>query len=330
MTGAKGRVILILLVLLLMAGGGLGCSQPSQAEVRIGYLLGDLHQISFAVALEKGFFKDAGIEVKEVGPFDAGPAEMNALEADQEDMGWVGMPPAILAAARKVELSIVAGVNSEGSALVVNSAINSVADLRGKKIATPQPGSIQYVLLGMLLAKNNMSSRDLEILAGTIKPPDMPGALETGRIDGYIIWEPYAAAAVVRGAGKVLVESKDIWPGHPCCVVVVRKDFAQQNPEAVAGVVAAHKRATEFIQKNPAEAKKIAVKFTKLDASTIDEAWPRVIYDTKVDAAATEQFVKEIINLGTSGAVQPIIKPEDVPDTSAFVSKLIDLSFLNK
>lgn len=306
------------------------CAQPPKAEVRIGYLLGDLHHLPFFVALEKGFFKDEGIDVKVVGPFDAGTAEMDALAADHLDMGYVGTPPAVIAAARKVDLSIIAGVNAEGSALIVDKTINNISDLQGKKIATPLPGSIQYIMFGMLLAENNMSYSDLEIFLGTIKPPDMPGALETGRIDGYIVWEPYAAKAVVTGVGKVLVESRDIWAGHPCCVLVTRNDFAEENRAIVQGVVRAHKRAIRFIGENPEEAKSIAVKYTKLDVKTIEEALPRIKFSYTVNVDATRRFVKEIISLGETGVIKPIIQSEEVPDIDIFISKIIHLSFLEE
>ncbi len=76
-----------------------GCTSHPPSTVRIGYLLGDLHHLPFFVAQDKGFFKDEGINVQVVGPFDAGPAEMDALAANQLDMGYVGISPAILAAA---------------------------------------------------------------------------------------------------------------------------------------------------------------------------------------------------------------------------------------
>jgi len=327
-SGIKRAIVLITVILLLIICSGVHCAPPPEGEVRIGYLLGDLHHLPFFIALEKGFFKDERINVKVIGPFDAGTAEMDALVANQLDMGYVGTPPALIAAARKVDLSIIAGVNAEGSALIVDETINNVSDLRGKKIATPLPGSIQYVMLGMLLAENNMSYRDLEIFPGTIKPPDMPGVLETGHINGYIAWEPYAAKAVVMGVGKVLVESHDIWPDHPCCVLVTRNDFAEENRAIVQGVIRAHKRAIKFIGENPEEAKSIAVKYTKLDAKTIEEALPRIKFNYMVNVDGTRRFVKEIVSLGETGVISPIIRSEEVPDIDIFISKVIDLSFL--
>jgi NitT/TauT family transport system substrate-binding protein len=319
-------VILLLLPALLVAG----CAQPAPVKVRIGYLLGDIHHLPFFIAVEKGFFKAEGVEVEVVGPFDAGPAEMDAMAASQLDMGYVGVPPVILAAARKVPVTVVSGVTLEGWALAAEKGITAVAELKSKKIATPAPGSIQYVLTGMMLSKNNMSVKDVELFPGTIKAPDMPLTLQTGRINAYFVWEPFVAKAIVSGAGHALVDSKEIWPGHPCCVVVTRNDFLKNNNGSIQSVINAHQRAVKFIAENPAESKVIAQKYTKLDSAIIDSAFNRVKYVTSINSDDLKKFVREIISLGEGGSIKPIITATDVPDVDAFIKGLIDLKYLSR
>ena len=321
----------ILASLVFISIGSLsGCAPVAPSTVRIGYLLGDLHHLPFFVAQDRGFFLEEGLNVEVVGPFDAGPAEMDALAANQIDMGYVGVAPAVLAAARKVPLSIVSGVNLEGSGLVTGLDINSVAELKSKKIATPAPGSIQYVMFGMLLAGNNLGYNDIELFPGTVKPPDMPQSLQTGRINGYFVWEPFVAKSVVGGYGKVLVESKDIWPGHPCCVIVTGGDFVRSHDSTVASVIRAHRRATDFIEANPAEAKAIAGKWTRLDPAVIDNAFGRVKYTYSLSRDDIKRFVSEIISLGEKGAIKPIITASDVPDLDTFIDTVVDTKYLQR
>jgi NitT/TauT family transport system substrate-binding protein len=286
--------------------------------------------LPFFVAQDKGFFTEEGLNIEVVGPFEAGPAEMDALAANQIDMGYVGVAPAVMAAARKIPLSIVSGVNLEGSGLVTGMDVNSVAELKSKKIATPAPGSIQYVMLGMLLAGNNLGYGDIELFPGTVKPPDMPQSLQTGRIDGYFAWEPFVAKSVVGGYGKVLVASKEIWPGHPCCVIVTAGDFGRLHDGAVASVIRAHRRSIDFIAANPAEARAIAAKWTKLDPAIIDDAFTRVRYTYSLSKDDTKRFVSEIISLGESGAIKPIITATDVPDLEKFVESVVDSKYLQR
>jgi NitT/TauT family transport system substrate-binding protein len=323
------NLILASLFLTLISGQS-ACSPATPSTVRIGYLLGDLHQLPFFVAQDKGYFTEEGLNVEVVGPFEAGPAEMDALAAGQIDMGYVGVAPAVMAAARKVPLSIISGVNLEGSGLVTAMDINSVAELKSKKIATPAPGSIQYVMFGMLLANNNLGFNDIELFPGTVKPPDMPQSLQTGRIDGYFVWEPFIARSVVGGYGKVLVESKEIWPGHPCCVIVTGGDFGQSKGDVVASVMRAHRRAIDFIAANPAEAKAIAGKWTKLDSAVIDNAFQRVEYTYSLNKDDVKKFVNEIISLGEKGIIKPIITAADVPDVNAFVDMTVDTKYLQR
>ncbi len=321
----------VLASLLLTSFGGLtGCAPAAPSSVRIGYLLGDLHQLPFFVAEDKGFFAEEGLNVEVVGPFEAGPAEMDALAAGQIDIGYVGIAPAVLAAARKVPISVISGVNLEGSGLVTGASIKSVSELKSKKIATPTPGSIQYVMLGMLLAANNLGYNDIELFPGTVKPPDMPQSLQTGRIDGYFVWEPFVAKSVVGGYGKVLVESKEIWPGHPCCVIVAGGDFARSQDGTVAAVIRAHRKAIAFIESNPAEAKAIASKWTKLDPAIIENAFQRVKYTYSLNKDDVKKFVDEIINLGETGTIKPIITTVDVPDSNKFVDMIVDTKYIQR
>jgi NitT/TauT family transport system substrate-binding protein len=307
-----------------------GCSPASQSTVRIGYLLSDLHQLPFFVAVDKGFFSEENLNVEVVGPFEAGPAEMDALAAGQIDMGYVGVAPSVLAAARKVPISIVSGVNLEGSGLVTGTDIKTIGELKAKRIATPAPGSIQYVMFGMLLSGNNLGYKDVELFAGTVKPPDMPQSLQTGRIDGYFVWEPFVAKSVVGGYGKVLVESKEIWPGHPCCVVVAGGEFVNSRGSTVAAVIRAHRRAIDYIESNPAEAKSIAGKWTKLDSAVIDSAFQRVKYTYSLNRDDIKKFVGAIIDLGETGAIKPIITRGDVPDSDKFVDMIVDTKYVQR
>jgi len=332
MSNSINKLIILSLVTLLILPSMMvtGCSPSDIAKVRIGYLLGDLHHLPLFVAIEKGFFQEEGIDVEVVGPFDAGPAEMDAMAAGHLDIGYVGASPAIMSAARGVPLAIISGVNQEGSALVADKGITSIGDLRSKKIATPAPGSIQHIMTGMVLSENNLSFKDVELFPGTIKAPDMPLNLQSGRISAYFIWEPFVAMSVVSGSGHVLVNSKDIWPGHPCCVVVTRDEFLKNNDREVKAVVSAHQKAVKFIVDNPAESKRIGQKYTGLGADVIDSAFSRVKYVTGINNNDLVKFVNGIIELGENGSIKPIITRKEVPEADDFINGIIDLKYLSR
>lgn len=88
--------------------------------VRIGYLRADLHQLALFVALDQGYFKEFGLTV-DLYVFSAGPEEMDAFGSQDIDMGYLGIAPATTKRLNLgIPIVVLAGVNNEGSALVVS------------------------------------------------------------------------------------------------------------------------------------------------------------------------------------------------------------------
>ncbi|MDD1743832.1 MAG: ABC transporter substrate-binding protein [Methanomassiliicoccales archaeon] len=127
-----------------------------QSAVRLGYLQGDLHQFARVVAMNstvfggKTLYEKYGVNVTSANPagYVNGPAVMTAFAGNVIDVGYLGAPPAILNRLNaNTDVQVVALANSEGSAILGVSGINTFADFDGKVIATPGPGSIQHLLL---------------------------------------------------------------------------------------------------------------------------------------------------------------------------------------
>jgi len=318
------RVTLALVTVSIIVLSGFGIyyyATPHPASVRLGYLLGDIHQLAVPVALENGYFAHEGLNVSLVGPFTAGPALMKAFAAGELDVGYVGTPPALTHAAKGVDIQILASVNNEGSALIVRRGIGRIEDLKGKSVAIPMVGSIQDILLRMTLLRHGMTYKDLSIIE--VRCPDMPAQLEVGRLDGYIAWEPYCAQAIVAGTGNLLASSSEIWSGHPCCVLVASRSFIAKQPSIVEKMVRVHVRATRFIQERPKEAMAIAAKFTKLDLAVIEDSWRRILFDYETKMEETKLFTERLIEFD-------VIKKSDVPDIDIFIKNVFNMDFLKR
>lgn len=270
-------IVISLIVSLLSIVPAFG--DNSGKTFRVGYLQNDLHQLACWVALEKGFFTQEGVDVEIGGIFKAGPEEMMGFASGSLDIGYVGEAPATMAVANKTaDVIVLAQVNTEGSAIVVtkDSNIKEIADLIGKTVAIPGHAQVQDFLLRKALVKYNVDMGKVNIIV--LKPPEMIGALKTSQIDAFIAWEPYIAKAVTMGAGRVLINSSDIWRGHPCCVLVVDSKVLKESREKVKAVVRAHVRATDFINRNKEEAVKIGVKYTGMDEYTVKLAMRNIKY----------------------------------------------------
>lgn len=130
-------------------------------NVSLGFLTGDLHQMAQVVARNTTVFGSTSLFVQygvnvtpAVGaPYSSGPIEMDNFKNGNVDIGYLGAPPAILKNINnpKVDATIIAQVNTEGSALIVLPSVHSLADLRGKVVAIPSVGSIQYLLLQVMM-----------------------------------------------------------------------------------------------------------------------------------------------------------------------------------
>jgi len=142
--------------------------------------------------------------------FTSGPPMLQAMGAGSIDVGGVGNAPPVFAAAGGDKIAIVGALqaNPNGSALLVpkGSAIHSVAQLRGKRIAVAQGSSADYHLL-TVLNRAGIPVRDVTLVY--LQPAEGLAALTSGHVDAWDIWSPFVeegeqldgATAIVTGQG---------------------------------------------------------------------------------------------------------------------------------
>ncbi|MGW0315264.1 aliphatic sulfonate ABC transporter substrate-binding protein [Streptomyces flavidovirens] len=232
-------------------------------EVRIGYFANVTHATAL-VGLQKGLFqKELGGTKVKAQPFNAGPSEIEALNAGAIDIGWIGPSPAIngFTKSEGQNLRIISGSASGGVSLVVDpKKIKSLDDLKGKRIATPQLGNTQDVAL-----LNYLSGKGLKVDANTGKGDvsvvrqdnkEIPASFESGALDGAWVPEP-TASKLVAGGGKVLLDEKKLWKDGKFVItnVIVSQKFLKEHPEVVEAVLRGSVRTNAWIKTNPDEAK---------------------------------------------------------------------------
>jgi NitT/TauT family transport system substrate-binding protein len=252
-----GLIIVAVLVIAAVAGAYLYVAPqptPSKPEVklsvlRIGYQP-SWHHASEFVMVEKGWIqKVTGLEVKEK-EFPTGPPEMEAFIAGELDIAYVGAAPPIPALAKGMEAKIVAITNTEGSALVVRPDFEYTGpqSLKGAKIGCYPPGSIQdTVLKHWLKAEGLNPGVDVEIVA--MGPREQVESLRAGAVDGIFTPDPMPYIAVTQGYGKIAADSSDMWPHHPCCVLLMSEDLIENHRELARKILALHIIAQEYVGK---------------------------------------------------------------------------------
>lgn len=249
----KKLILAVVVLLVFIIGGAYSfLTNPVNEDiVTIGYLPSD-HDAALFVAQAQGEYAAHGIET-ELVQFNNGGDLMTGMASGEVDIGYGGITPVLSAVEKGVPIKVVAGAQIEGSGIAVSpeSDIDSPEDLAGKSIATPGEASIQYMLLQYYLEDNNMSTDDMNISAMKVAP--MNDALNANKIDGMLTYEPYVTMAVENG-NVMFINSSEILPEHPCCVVAASERFIDENPDKLDTIISIHENATEFILENPDEA----------------------------------------------------------------------------
>jgi taurine transport system substrate-binding protein len=128
------------------------------------------------------------------------------------------------------------------------SGVNSVADLKGKKVATPFVSTSHFQLL-YALQKAGLKPADVQVL--NMRPPEIAAAWGRGDIDATFIWDP--VLSTVKKNGKVLTTSGDICKQGACTFdgLIVTRKFAKDNPDFMVALVKALAKADADYRTNP-------------------------------------------------------------------------------
>ena len=218
------------------AQGFKGDDQP----VRIGYLpITDATPL--LVAHGRGLFEAEGLKAEPPRLFRSWAQIVEAFVAGQINVIHLLSPAALwVRYGSKFPAKIVAWNHVNGSALTVAPQIQKVADLGGKTVAVPFWYSIHNVLLQGLLRKEGLvpvtRPREAALKANEVNlvvlpPAEMVSALASRSIAGFIVAEPFNAAAEIAGVGRVLRFSGDVWKDHACCVTFLAERDLEQRPE---------------------------------------------------------------------------------------------------
>ncbi|MFH9040364.1 aliphatic sulfonate ABC transporter substrate-binding protein [Streptomyces sp. NPDC017966] len=269
-----------------------GAEKLSADEVRIGYFPNLTHATAL-VGVQEGLLQKelGGTEIK-ASTFNAGPSEIEALNAGSIDIGWIGPSPAINGYTKSngKNLRIIGGSASGGVKLVVNpDKIKTLDDLKGKKIATPQLGNTQDVAFLNWIAEKGWKvdaasgSGDVSVVRTDNKIT--PDAYKSGSIDGAWVPEPTASKLVSEGA-EVLLDEADLWPDKKFVItnIIVSQKFLKEHPDVVEAVLRGSVNTNEWINANPDKAKASANAALKelsgkeLPADVIDPAWKSITF----------------------------------------------------
>lgn len=251
-----------------------GCSSSSDASgtagqsangtagtLRLGYFPNVTHAVPVLGVSQGRYAKALGSTKLETQTFNAGPAATQALLSGAIDAVYVGPNPAINAFSKSngQAVRLIAGGASQGAGLVVNSKVNSVSDLAGKTIATPQLGGTQDIAAKYFLKQNGFTYDGSGAKNVTIVAQDNSQTLDLfkqGRIDGGWLPEPWLTRLVAQGGGHVLVDEKSQWPGGQFITtnLLVSTKFLKQYPQTVKALLKGQVDTADWINGHKSQA----------------------------------------------------------------------------
>ncbi|MCC8105788.1 MAG: aliphatic sulfonate ABC transporter substrate-binding protein [Clostridiales bacterium] len=230
-------------------------SSAETVEVRMAYFPNITHAQALVMKNE-GSLEEAlgdGYDVSWTS-FTAGSSEVEALFAEEIDIGYIGPVPAVNGNVKSDgDVIVIANASNAGAVLVVgaDSGISSVADLDGKTVAIPQVGNTQHLCLLNLLSENDLSpvseGGTVEVVA--VDNSNVQNMFDQGSIDAALVPEPWGTILTASDNIDLLLDYQDIYldGDYPVAVVVVRKDFLEEYPEVVETFLQVHIDTTDAI-----------------------------------------------------------------------------------
>lgn len=233
--------------------------------------------VAWEVAIEKGMFKEAGVEV-EFEWFDY-VASMDAFAAGQLDAVTMTNGDALVTGATGASnVAIIINDYSNGNDMVVGApGIESIKDLKGKKVGV-EIGFVGHLLLLNGLEKNGMTEADVELV--NVPTNETPQVLASGDVSAIVAWQPNSGQALTLVPGSKKIYSSADEPGLIYDVLAVSPSSLSANKEAWAKVVDVWYKAVAYIMDPETQADAISIMAARVGLSA--EEYKPFLAGTKI------------------------------------------------
>jgi NitT/TauT family transport system substrate-binding protein len=253
-----------------------GCGERSKETagtgprtIKLAYI-GLTCEAAMFVAEEKGFFKEQGIDVELVKTDWDGLRD--GLGLGRFDVNYTLIMYLLKPIEQGLDVKIVGGIHKGCLRVHVptDSDVQSIEQLKGKRIGIPTMGSPPFLFASRALAANGLDPRtDVEWI---VVAPEVSGlALDNGQVDAIADSEPIGSILSEQGKVRAIVDqaADAEYRDEYCCAVVVSGAFARDDPESAAKVTRALLKGARWVEENPVAAATLSVE-KKYVASSVD------------------------------------------------------------
>lgn len=271
-----------------------GCTKEEVQTVKIAEQYG-LAYAPLQVMKEKGFLEeelpDVEIQWKKLGNT---AAIREAMLANEVDLGFMGIPPFLIGLDNGMEWKIMSGLSSCPLGLVSNNPdIKSLEDITFEdKIALPQPGSIQHILLSMAAEKQLGDASIFDEQLVTLKHPDGMVALEAGtEVSAHFTSPPYLFMELDNPKNHLVVTGEEA-VGQPFTFIVgVGTEEFYSRSQHYEAFLNALNRSIEFMNNNKEEATRILAEVYDMDEELLESYLNQegMVYSNAIEGV--EEFI---------------------------------------
>jgi NitT/TauT family transport system substrate-binding protein len=253
-----------------------------QQEIKVSYQPALYWSLPYYIASEKGWWQELGLKPT-YSIFPAGVPQIAASAAKSWDVGGTGSVPAVLGAARYNLLTIgITNDESVGNALLASGAkaagfVKNPASIKGQTIVLTANSTGDYAVQSCL-QKWGLKKADVQIKS--MGQAEIISAMSSGNADLGGLWAPNIYTLEEKAGAKMICSGKDagaIVPG----AIIVRQEYAKEQPQNVAKYLAVYLRAQKWSLANRKEAVAMMKKFYEQGGVTISEAAMNKEFDTR-------------------------------------------------
>ncbi|MGE4271919.1 MAG: ABC transporter substrate-binding protein [Desulfitobacterium sp.] len=274
----KRKILLPILVITLLSLTLVGCNTAKEVqENKLQIKIAEQYGLAYAplqIMKEKQLLESKlpGIEVswRQLGNT---TAIREAMLAGELDVGFMAIPPFLIGWDKGMEWKIACGLSTSPIGLVVNKeSIQSIADFTPEdRIALPQPGSIQHILLAMAADKLWSDPKRLDNQLVTLDHPDGMNALLAGsEISAHFTTPPYLFMELEEPGIHQILDGKEVMgEDFTFAVGVTTEKFYETQPAVYEAFLEALAEAIKFMEGNPTETVNILAKAYQMDEAEL-------------------------------------------------------------
>ncbi|MFW9831150.1 MAG: ABC transporter substrate-binding protein [Candidatus Thorarchaeota archaeon] len=281
--------------------------------LRIGHLSTAYHT-AFVIMGGNWVQDRMGIKV-EWTLFPTGPAMIQAFKKETLDLGYIGLPPAMIGMEQGLDIKCIGGGHVEGTVvtaipgfetiLTLGSIEATLQQFKGEKIGTPSQGSIHDVILRKLVIDAGLA--DSIVIENFEWADFIIEAMEDGKVSSGCGTPPLAVLAAKYLGASLVLPPNTIWPYNPSYGIVATNTMIKDQPTLPLRFLQIHEDACNLIRENPSKAASLAVK----EIAIVEKA-----------------FLEQVFRVSPKYCAS--LPPEYIESTLAFIPVLQEMGYIKK